>query len=534
MIGTQLAPSQKMIMDLMDMLTIHEEEILKHLTEVANFDDPKERQAYSLFAADHHKMIDGQIRRPAHVATMYSYEVFLWLVAAINSSDTTAYQDEGTVWTSRGARELYQQAKAHLQDTAKPQWLVDAEEDIKQRKIDEDNKRRAAPGEPSEDDDDEEEESEENSDAGDLEGHKPKKCPKDKEFYPHDRKVGERPPRNWLDDRSKNFNGCTDRDRKAGVMAVFMNASGTRKNTHFWCVCDNARAGHWVNTQGNHSDYSQTHPNALKKGFALSSPNKQYYKPTKQAAQKPRKATATASSAGSTVAEADLRIAKANITALHEQLADVVKVRDDLHLQLHKAMALGNDHLITAARTANDMAGAHAKALRKKDEDLNDSIAKMELVRGHAHQFAELVLEYATQDAAPDKIACWNSFSGLLDDGAIKKASWGDKQPRPASSSSRKTYDISKFEQLTTSASMASPAPHVAFQLTAAKAKNSDLLVDYEPLPVVQPIAYAYKGKGKAPAKKRKRDEADDDELPFSDLDEDEAFVGSDIDEDSQ
>ena len=75
------------------------------------------------------------------------------------------------------------------------------------------------------------------------------------------------------------------------------------------------------------------------------------------------------SSAGSTVAEADLRIAKANIAALHDQLADVAKVRDELHLRLHQAMALANDHLLTAARTANEMATDHAKELRKKDEN---------------------------------------------------------------------------------------------------------------------------------------------------------------------
>ena len=115
-------------------------------------------------------------------------------------------------------------------------------------------------------------------------------------------------------------------------MAVFWNASGTRKNTHFWCVCRNAPAGHWVNTQSSHSDFSQTHPNALKKGFALSSPNPQYCKATKPAAQKSRKATASASSTGYTVAEADLRVAKTNIAALHEQLADVAKVRGELHL----------------------------------------------------------------------------------------------------------------------------------------------------------------------------------------------------------
>ena len=81
---------------------------------------------------------------------------------------------------------------------------------------------------------------------------------------------------------------------------------------------------------------------------------------------------------------------------------------------------------------------------------------------------------------------------------------------------------------------MASPAPHVAFQLTTAKVMASQLYVDYEELPVVQPIAAAYKGKGKAPAKKRKRDHADvDEELTFSGLEDDGFAGGEDDGEDS-
>ena len=130
-------------------------------------------------------------------------------------------------------------------------------------------------------------------------------------------------------------------------------------------------------------------------------------------------------------------------------------------------------------------------------------------------------------------LAFFDISSWPYEDKAIDQA-YGEKQHRPASSSSRKTYDIDKFVQLTTSASMASPAPHVAFQLTNAKVRASAqyLLVDYEPLPGVQPIAVAYKGKGKGPAKKRKRDDADDDELNFSDL-EDEEFADCDKPEDS-
>ena len=538
---SQVKCSLKMMDDLQEFLTIHEEEILKHLTEEVDFDNPKEALAYSLFGADHHKMIDGNIRRPAHVPTMYSYELFLWLVAAIKSTDSTAYQDESTVWTSRRARDLYQHLKGHLNNIAKPQWLLDAEEEITQRKIAEGNKGGPAPDEPSGDDNEDKEDTEEDDDEGELKGNKPKKIDKGKPWNPMNRQVDERPPRGWEDNRSEDFDGTANKDRKVGVMAVFMNANGTRKNTHFWCVCDNAPQGHWVNTQGNH-EASQTHPNALKKGFAVSSPNKKYCKPAKSGkpgGKKPRGSSAGASSTGQTVAEADLRKAKANIAALHEQLADVVAVRDNLHLQLHKAMALGNDHLNTAAQTANEMAAAHAKALRKKDEKLNDAITKMEQMRSHAHGFAELMLSLAPKDKAPDEFTCWNSFSGLLEDAAISTA-FGDKEHRPASSSSRNVYNISKFEQATGSESMASPASHVAFQLTIAKVKAMDLPMEYEELPAVEPTKVAYKGKGKAPAKapakKRKREEIakEDDEESLMEICDDDLFASSDNDEESE
>ena len=126
------------------------------------------------------------------------------------------------------------------------------------------------------------------------------------------------------------------------------------------------------------------------------------------------------SSTGSTIDEADLLIAKENIEKLRKQITDLVAVRDDLHLQVHKSTALANDKLATAARTANEMVAVHAKLLRKKDEDTNEAIVKMDQMRFHAHHYAELVLNLHLQDQAPDKYACWNSFSGLLDDDVIK------------------------------------------------------------------------------------------------------------------
>ena len=118
-----------------------------------------------------------------------------------------------------------------------------------------------------------------------------------------------------------------------GVIACFVNSSGTRKNKHLWCVCDRARNGHWVSTQGNHSDHSLSHPNALKEGYAISSKSKKYVPlAAKPPSASGRKATATSSSKGSTIAEADLLIAKDNIEALHKQITELVAVRDELHL----------------------------------------------------------------------------------------------------------------------------------------------------------------------------------------------------------
>ena len=67
------------------------------------------------------------------------------------------------------------------------------------------------------------------------------------------------------------FDGVEDKDRKVGVMAAFLNESGKRKNKHWWCVCDKAPKGHWVSTQGNHTDHSLSHPNALMDGYSISS-----------------------------------------------------------------------------------------------------------------------------------------------------------------------------------------------------------------------------------------------------------------------
>ena len=178
---------------------------------------------------------------------------------------------------------------------------------------------------------------------------------------------------------------------------------------------------------------------------------------------------------------------------------------------LYKLMDLRNEQLSTAARTANETAHAHAKQLRTTKEITSNAIAKMKAMRQHAHAFAEGMLDHIAADEAIDKTSRWTAFSGLLDDGAIDSADWASKKKKPSASSAA-VYDITEFGKFTGSAAMQSPAPNVAYQLTAAKVKAPELLIGYEPLvgPVTPMISAAFKGKGKAPAK-RKHGEIDKD-----------------------
>ena len=147
------------------------------------------------------------------------------------------------------------------------------------------------------------------------------------------------------------------------------------------------------------------------------------------------------------------------------------------------------------------------------------------MMRAHAHRFAELMLPHVANDKAPNHITCWTAFSGVLDDDAIDSSDWASKKKKPSASSAA-VYDIAEFDKFTGSAAMQSPAPNVAYQLTAAKVKASELLIDYESLGPVTPISAAFKGsKGKAPAK-RKHDETDDkDEEEMNDSGDSDASV---------
>ena len=516
--------------ELIKQLTQHEEDLLKHIDDL-NWQSGRIPHVYRYFDDAFHKLdANGHIRKPVHVPYMFSYS-FLSRVAettATNKDKTeTVLHTELTVWTSKHARAAFHShMKSPIENAKKPDWLEDeikvrdkslTDEAKKERKAQNRKKSGAEnAGEPDGDTDE------------DIATAKPKKkAANARPWDPLNRRVGEDPPRGHVDKDVPEFDGCKASDRKVGVVACFVNSTGTRKNKHLWCVCDWAPAGHWDSTQGQ----PQAHPNALKDGYAVSSTKKKYTPEGKAAAEAKkgakRKPAASSSSTGSTLAEADLRIAKANINDLQTQLAEVVSQRDDLHLQLHKSMDLGNQQLSKAARTANETANAHAKQLRTTKATTGEAIAKMQAMRQHAHTFAEGMLDHIAADEAPDKISCWTAFSGLLDEDVINKADWGDRKVKNPSASSAAIYNIDQFNQSTGSATMNSPAPNVAYNLTVAKVKASERPADYEPLDPVDPIKVTFKGKGKGPAnaKKRKRDDDDDDKDEDEDEDDDDSSM---------
>ena len=129
------------------------------------------------------------------------------------------------------------------------------------------------------------------------------------------------------------------------------------------------------------------------------------------------------------------------------------------------------------------------------------------------------MLPHVAQNQAPDHNACWAHFSGLLDDDAIESADWGERKVKMPSASSAVVYDITQFDTFTGSATMNSPAPHTAYNLTAAKVKASDVPTDYVPLQSVEPTKAMFKGKGGA-KRKRDADGVDNDDDDEEDMDE--------------
>ena len=216
---------------------------------------------------------------------------------ATMKGEEKALHTENTAWTSKHARLVLQSRhKPFIEHSPKPIWL-DEEIELRNKSLTAEakkarkakNRKRAGAedaGEPP---------SSSNDELFDTAKPKPKAQKKSK-WDPLNRKVHE-DPRGHVGKIGTDFGNCEDNDRKVGVIACFMNSSGMRKNKHLWCVCDRARNGHWVSTQGNHSDHSLAHPNAPKEGYAISSKSEKYVKETaKPPNASGRRAAATSSS----------------------------------------------------------------------------------------------------------------------------------------------------------------------------------------------------------------------------------------------
>ena len=79
--------------DLIELLTQHEEAILKHIYDEVNWTNAKQANAYQFLDDPYHKLDDARkIRMPVHVPHMYSY-TFLGLV-----TETTATENEQGVY----------------------------------------------------------------------------------------------------------------------------------------------------------------------------------------------------------------------------------------------------------------------------------------------------------------------------------------------------------------------------------------------------------------------------------------------------
>ena len=164
---------------------------------------------------------------------------------ATQKGEGKALHTEKAAWTSKRSRgALRTRHKNIIEHQEKPQWL-DGEIKLRNKPlaVEERRVRKAADlkkpgaakaGEPPGESDVE------------LEKHEPKPKPQPKPWGPMNRKVHEEHPRGHLGVFEGDFGGCEDKDRKAGVMACFMNPTKTRKNKHYWCVCDRAQDGNWV------------------------------------------------------------------------------------------------------------------------------------------------------------------------------------------------------------------------------------------------------------------------------------------------
>ena len=188
-----------------------------------NWTNAKQANAYQFLNDPYHKLDDARkIRKPVHVPHMYSCTL-LGLVTETTATEKEkgVYHTERTIWTSkRACDKLQKRHKQFIENQVKPRWLDGAISERDKATTAEEKKLRkaanlktpgaAAAGEPPD-----------WSDDG-LAYHEPKPKPKSKPWDPMNRKPGEESPRGWLDNLEDDFDGCEDKDRKAGVMACSM------------------------------------------------------------------------------------------------------------------------------------------------------------------------------------------------------------------------------------------------------------------------------------------------------------------------
>ena len=189
--------------DLIALLTLHEEDMLKHLMKI-NWKTGRESHVYRFFDDPYHKLdANGHIMQPVHVPYMMPYSFLSRAsetTATMKDKLDKALHTELTVWTSKHARlAFHSRIKSQIERKEKPEWLEDeiekrdkcmTEEAKKARKA---QNRKAAgaanAGEPDGDTDDE------------LGNAKPKKKPAaEKPWDPMNRRVGEHPPRGHVDE----------------------------------------------------------------------------------------------------------------------------------------------------------------------------------------------------------------------------------------------------------------------------------------------------------------------------------------------
>ena len=110
--------------DLIALLTLHEEDILKQLLKEVDWENTRQAHAYRFFDDPYHKLdADDHIRKPVHVPHMFSY-TFLGLVTETTATEKEqeVYHTERAVWTSKRAREaLLKRHKRLIENQEKPQ-----------------------------------------------------------------------------------------------------------------------------------------------------------------------------------------------------------------------------------------------------------------------------------------------------------------------------------------------------------------------------------------------------------------------------